>query len=194
MTRLFGCTRELLPGEGTAEDAGALRRAGAVEVFADDAEMDNGPRRRLQEWLSSLEPGDTVVVTSAARLSATVPHFVATVTASGARGVLFRSLTEPALCTGADSLVNPGDVFAALDALKRQLASLQTRAGMAAAAATGRRPGRPTVMTPERTAMAVELRNLGRPITKIARVLGVSPNAVQRALAAAAEPGAVESN
>jgi len=38
-------------------------------------------------------------------------------------------------------------------------------------------------MTPERVAMAVELRDLGRPVTHIARVLGVSANAVQRALA-----------
>jgi transposase-like protein len=38
-------------------------------------------------------------------------------------------------------------------------------------------------MTADRVAMAVELRNLGRPVTHIARVLGVSANSVQRALA-----------
>lgn len=51
------------------------------------------------------------------------------------------------------------------------------------AAATGKRLGRPTVMTPETVAIAVELRNLGRPVTHIARVLGVSTNSVHRALA-----------
>lgn len=71
----------------------------------------------------------------------------------------------------------------ALEALRRRLVSVRTRAGMESAAASGKRPGRPTVMTPEKIAMAIELRNLNRPITHIARVLGVSANSVQRALA-----------
>lgn len=184
MTRLVGYTRELLPGEGAVADAEELDRAGVSQVFVDDARGDAAARPALRDCLGSLEPGDTLVVTSAAQLSHTVSHFVATVTALRARGVSFRSLSEPALSIGVGVSTDPGDVLAALEGLKRRLVSVQTRAGMASAAAEGRRPGRPTVMTPERIAMAVELRNLGRPNTHIARVLGVSPNAVQRALAA----------
>ena len=93
------------------------------------------------------------------------------------------SLSEPALCTTPETVANPGEVVAAVEALRRRLVSVRTRAGMGAAAAAGRKPGRPTVMTADRVAMAVELRNLGRPVTHIARVLGVSANSVQRALA-----------
>lgn len=183
MTRLVGYTRELFPGDGTATDAEELRRAGAVDVYADDGLTVAGAQPRLQDCLTSVDGGDTLVVTSAARLVHTVAHFVATVGGLTSRDVGFRSLAEPALCAGVGVSVDPGEVFTALGALKRRLVSMQTRAGMASAAAAGRRPGRPTVMTPDRVAMAVELRQLGRPITHIARVLGVSPNAVQRALA-----------
>lgn len=192
MTRLVGYTRELTPGTGTgtAADAQQLTRAGAVRLFADEGSADTRARPRLQECLELLESGDTLLVTSAAMLAPTVPQFLATVSGLTRRGVGFRSLTEPALCAGDGATVDPGEVFAGLEALRRRLVSLQKRAGMVAAASAGRRPGRPTVMTPERLAMAMELRNAGRPISHIARVLGVSANAVQRGLSSvpATEP------
>jgi DNA invertase Pin-like site-specific DNA recombinase len=153
--------------------------AGVTAVFTDDS-ADSGKRSGLHDCLESLQPGDTLIVTSAAMLAPTVPQFLGTVAGLSARNVSFHSLSDPTLSAGAQ--VDPADVFAALESLRRRLSSLQTRAGMASAAGEGRRPGRPTVMTPERVAMAVELRNLGRPVTHIARVLGVSANAVQRAL------------
>lgn len=185
MTRLVGYTRELAPGAGTAADAEQLTRAGAGWLFADEGSADTRARPGLQECLELLERGDTLLVTSAAMLAPTVPQFLATVSGLTSRGVGFVSLTEPVLCTGDGVAVDPAEVFAGLEALRRRLVSVQTRAGMAAAASAGRRPGRPTVMTPERVAMAVELRNVGRSISHIARVLGVSANAVQRALSSA---------
>lgn len=183
MTRLVGYTRALLIEEEITADAGELTRAGAIRVFADDGSADVRSRSGLRECLQFLEPDDTLLTTSAARLSHSVSHFVTTVSGLTARGVAFSSLAEPALCTGASRLHDSADVLTALEALRRRLVSVNTRAGMASAARGGRQPGRPTVMTPDRIAMAVELRNVGRPITHIARVLGVSPNAVQRALA-----------
>jgi len=188
VTRLVGYARELVPGTGTAADAEELAKAGVVRVFADEGSVASRARPGLQECLELLEPGDTLVVTSAAMLAPTVPQFLATVTRLTSRGVGLRSLNEPALTAGVGVTADPAEVFDGLEALGRRLVSLQTRAGMASAASEGRRPGRPTVMTPERTAMAIELRNLGRPVTHIARVLGVSANAVQRALASAPRP------
>lgn len=185
MSRIVGYSRELAPGLGTEADAEQLRRAGATLVFADDESADSSKRAGLRECLDSLQPGDTLIVTSAAILAPTVPQFQSTVTGLTARGAAFRSLSDPLLSAGGQA--DPVDVIAALESLKQRLSSLQTRAGMASAAGEGRRPGRPTVMTPERVAMAVELRNLGRPVTHIARVLGVSANAVQRSLAASSE-------
>lgn len=181
MTRVVGYSRELAPGLGTASDAEQLILAGASAVFTDDESADAAKREGLRKCVESLQPGDMLIVTSAAMLAPTVPLFMGTVAGLSARGVIFRSLSDPLLSAGGQA--DPVDVIAALESLRRRLSSLQTRAGMASAAGEGRRPGRPTVMTPERVAMAQELRNLGRPVTHIARVLGVSANAVQRSLA-----------
>lgn len=180
MTRLVGYTREVAPGAGTAADAAQLVLAGAERVFTDDGSIGAAERPGLRECLEFVEAGDTVIVTSAAMVAPTAAQFLTVVSGLAGRSVGFRSLAEPALSTG--TAVDSAEVFVALESLRRRLSSLQTRAGMAAAASKGRRPGRPTVMTPERVAMAVELRDLGRPVTHIARVLGVSANAVQRAL------------
>lgn len=185
MTRLVGYTRSFESEHSVADDVSELVTAGVVRTFADDVVSERRSPPGLQECLRFVEQGDVLVVTSAARLSYTVPLFVSTVADLSRRGVGFRSIAESALCTDGGRVVEPGEMYVALEALRRRLASLQTRAGMATAAREGRRPGRPTVMTPDRTAMAVELRNVGRPITHIARVLGVSANAVQRALTAA---------
>ncbi|WP_374976630.1 recombinase family protein [Microbacterium trichothecenolyticum] len=182
MTRLIGYTRELTPDTGTAADVAVLTAVGAVRVFTDVASADARKRPGLAACLTFLEPGDVLVVSSAAQLSHAVTHFVSTLAALTDRAVEFRSLSEPALCTGVEPGAGPAEVFAALEGLRRRLVSVRTRAGMAAAAASGKRPGRPTVMTPDKVAMAVELRRLDRPITHIARVLGVSANSVQRAL------------
>jgi len=103
------------------------------------------------------------------------------------RGIRFHSLAEPALSTGND--VQESDaVILALDAVRREFIGLRTREGLARAARDGRRPGRPSVMTPDRISMARELRVSGRPLSQIARVLGVSPSAVRRALQSPPSP------
>lgn len=182
MTRLVGYTRELVPDAGTRADVDALVGVGVVRAFSDEAGTDPRKRPGLVACLAFLEPGDVLVAPSASHLSHAVTHFVTTVAALTARAVGFRSMAEPALCTGPDRAVDPAEVVVALEGLRRRLVSVRTRAGMESAAAAGKRAGRPTVMTPEKVAMALELRNLGRPITHIARVLGVSANSVQRAL------------
>ncbi|WP_019180122.1 recombinase family protein [Microbacterium yannicii] len=186
MTRLVGYTRAIATDTNLAADVTALTDAGAERVFTDDAAADPRKRPGLAECLAVLGAGDVLLVPSASHLSHAVTHFTATITSLAERGVGFRSLSEPALCTG--NPVDPAEVMATLEALRRRLVSVRTRAGMESAAASGKRPGRPTVMTPERIAMAIELRNLNRPIAHIARVLGVSANSVQRALAPVPRP------
>jgi len=193
MTRVVGYTRELFTGAGVAADVEELEAAGAEHVFVDLAGVDVRKRPELAECLRVLRAGDLLVVTSSARLSHSLTHFVVTTTALASRGVRFRSIAEPALTSGAGQVSDPVEVLSALDGLTRRLRSLETREGMKDAAAEGRRAGRPTVMTEERVAIAVELRRQCRSFSQIGRVLGVSASAVQRALsqptAVPASPG-----
>lgn len=181
MTRVVGYSRGFASDPEAAPDVAELTRAGAVSVFSDPAGVDARARPSLAACLAQLVVGDVLLVSSAARLSHGVGHFLTTVVALHERGVAFRSLTEAALST--DS--GPADsaaVMTALDGLQKRLVGLRTRDGLSAASMAGRRPGRPTVMTSELVAMAAELRAEERSYAQIARVLGVSPSAVQRAL------------
>lgn len=177
---IFGYTRDLA-GDADEADVETLRAAGASVIHSD---IGSDPRTRpaLDACLRDLQTGDELVVTSAARLSPSVSHYMVTAVGLSARGIRIRCLTEPVLSTGPGTASDSAEVMAALEGLRRQLRSLETKQGMLAAARAGRRPGRPTVMTEERIAMAVELRRLDRSYTQIARVLGVSTSAVQRAL------------
>lgn len=183
MTRIVGYTREFVPGTAVLTDSDELRRAGAVKVFADRVDADRRARPALKLCLRSLEPGDTLVVTSAARLSHGLAHFTSIRTDLTRRGIRFLSLTEPGLSSGGGP-VDPDDVLIALDAFRRRLVSVRTREGMESAAVEGRHAGRPSVMTEERIAIAIarELRGHDRSYAHIGRVLGVSTGAVQRAL------------
>jgi len=100
MTRVVGYTRELFAGTDTSSDADQLRQAGATQVFSDAASANPRMRPELGVCLRSLEAGDTLVVTSSARLSHSLGHFVSTMEDLAVAGVRFRSLTEPALATG----------------------------------------------------------------------------------------------
>ncbi len=179
MSRLIGYSRPWWPGEDLTLDIENLAKAGATVTLTDSG-FDESPLDASSP-LHSLEASDILLVSSAARLGSSLPRVVQTIAELGRRGIGFRSLAEPALSTDAGS-ADPAEMFAALEGLRRRLAGLRTRQGMLQAEAAGRRPGRPSVMTPDRIAVAEELRRQHRSIAHIARVIGVSPSAVQRAL------------
>ncbi|WP_374314988.1 recombinase family protein [Microbacterium sp.] len=179
MSRVVGYSRPWWPGEDLTVDIENLAKAGATATPTDPGVV--GGLMDDASPLHSLESGDVLLVSSAARLGSSLPRVVQVIADLGSRGIGFRSLTEPALSTDAGP-ADPAEVFAALEGLRRRLAGLRTRQGMLQAEAAGRRPGRPSVMTPDRVAVAEELRRQHRSIAHIARVIGVSPSAVQRAL------------
>lgn len=179
MSKIVGYWRPFADDEDSEAEPEALRAAGAKRIVT--AQPGNARSTRgFRGLIDDLRAGDTLLVTRASRLSSTRGQFLIIVADLVEHGIRFRSLAEPALSTGERVLTE--EVFGALEALRRELISIRTREGLAAAAREGRRPGRPTVMTPDRIAMAKELRAVGRSNSHIARVLGVSPAAVQRAL------------
>ncbi len=76
-------------------------------------------------------------------------------------------------------------VFGALAEFERDLIRERTHAGLAAARARGRRGGRPSVMTPEKVAVARRMyESGGHTVAAIAGVLGVSRATLYRSFAA----------
>lgn len=181
---VVGYTRTLRAAAPIDEDVAALEAHGAEEVFVDAGEGHPRNRPELKECLARLSAGDTLVVTSAARLSHSLNHLVSTLRSLDDGSILFRSFAEPAL----DLIHAPNpatdNYLTALDDIRRTLLGDRVRAGLGAASSDGRRAGRPSVMTPDKISIAIELRTHGRSIAHIANVVGVSPSALRRALQA----------
>lgn len=143
-----------LPGDEDGPQLSALRTAGATRVFAPPATATAWNRSALEEWVRQMAPGDTLIVTDLSRLSPSLAHFVFTIAQLDERGIVCRSLAEPALSADpSGATMMPADVLRGLDLVRHRLRSARTREGTVTAAASGRRPGRPTVMTSERVAM-----------------------------------------
>src|SRR5690606_37336429 len=114
------------------------------------------------------------------RLGRSLPHLLSVVADLDARGVELRSLTEAIDTTTAGGRL-VFHVFAAVAQFERSLASERSSAGVAAARAAGRIPGRPKL--PAATTDAVHrLDQSGASRTSIARSLGISRSSVYRTL------------
>jgi DNA invertase Pin-like site-specific DNA recombinase len=194
MGHLLGYARVSTTDQQPHLQVDALERAGCYRVFVETASGARSDRPVLGQVLDQLRPGDTLVVWKLDRLGRSLRHLVDTVTSLADRGVGFRSLQE------AIDTTTPGGklvfhVFAALAEFERDLVRERTSAGLAAARARGRRGGRPSVMTPHKLRVALELYASGRyTVAAIAKTLGVSRASVYRHLAEAADQGGARSS
>lgn len=170
---LIGYARVSTTSQDDALQLDALDAAGCAKVFRDTASGKLDERPGLGQALDYLRADDTLVVWRLDRLGRSVQHLTATVAALGERGIQFRSLTE-----GIDTSTAAGKlvfhIFASLAEFERSLIVERTRAGLDAAAARGRRGGRPAVLTDEKAEAARGLIAAGKSVTEAARVVGVS--------------------
>lgn len=158
----------------------ALRAAGAERVWVERASGARDDRRELAALLDYTRSGDVLVVWRLDRLGRSLPHLLSTVENLDARGVELRSLTEAIDTTSAGGRL-VFHLFAAVAQFERALATERSAAGVAAARAAGRHPGRPKL--PAATVEAArQLDQSGTPRASIARALGISRSSVYRAL------------
>lgn len=159
----------------------ALAAAGCAKVFEDRASGARADRPGLRAALDYVRERDVLVTWKLDRLGRSPPHLVETVAALERRGVGFRSLTE------AIDTTTPGGrlvfhLFAALGRFERDLLRERTRAGLAAAAARGRKGGRQPVVTAEKLRRARDLIAKGLSVRDAAVRLRVGKTALYEAL------------
>lgn len=172
-------TREQDPAAQEAE----LVAAGAVRVFVDRGESSRvRDRPQWRACLDYLRPGDTLVVRRLDRIAGSERMAIETISELDERGVNIKSLTEPDIDTTTAMGRALFGIVAVFAQLRVDTIRENTRRGLEHARAQGRVGGRPTVMTPERTAAAVRMRAQGDSLAAIARVLGVGASSVARAL------------
>ncbi len=176
-----GYTRVSTQDQHLHSQIDALTAAGAEKIFTDKITGKTANRPGLTDCMKYLRDGDTLLVYSTDRLGRSMTDVVTIVSQLNEKGVEFKSLTEPF-----DTTTAGGELFfhicAAFAQMNGRIISERTRAGLAAAKARGRNGGRPTVMTPERIAVARRMRSEKETWETIASTLQVGVSSVRRAL------------
>src|SRR5205814_7524792 len=116
-------------------------------------------RKGLEEALTYVRAGDTLIVWRLDRLGRSLKHLIETITTLNNRHIGFKSITE-----NIDTTTSGGKlifhIFGALAEFERDIIRERTNAGLQAARARGRLGGRPnaiTLDTPKKVTLAQSL-------------------------------------
>lgn len=166
----------------------ALKKAGCDRIFTDTISGAKEERKGLDEALSYVRPGDTLVVWRLDRLGRSLKHLIETITSLSARGVGFKSITE-----AIDTTTSGGKlvfhIFGALAEFERDIIRERTQAGLSAARARGRKGGRPKALTPKKIQQLQTLsKDTTNTINDICRTLNISRATFYRYLNAKHKP------
>lgn len=158
----------------------ALTEAGAERIWSERMSGVRDDRPELAALLDYARRGDVLMVWRLDRLGRSLPHLLTIANALQDRGVELRSLTEAIDTTTAGGRLI-FHVFGAVAEFERAISAERTAAGVAAARAAGRHPGRPG-LTADTITAAQALDQAGTPRAQIARTLGISRSSVYRSL------------
>ncbi|MBX9671623.1 MAG: recombinase family protein, partial [Candidatus Obscuribacterales bacterium] len=163
---------------GTSEDTERT----IISIFATEPQK---VRKGLEDALSHLRPGDTLVVWKLDRLGRTVKQFVELVEELESKQINFKSLKD-----SIDTTSSAGRFFfhlmASLAQMERELIVERTKAGLEAARKIGRVGGRRRVMTDSKIKSARKLLKSGMVPRDVAVDLGISLATLYRWVPAAA--------
>ncbi len=180
---LIGYARVSTTSQSLDLQTDALDDAGTIMNFSDQASGATMERPGWAECLKYLQPGSVLVVNDLTRLGRSAADLASIVALLAERGVGLRSLNEPYLDTSTSHGLMIFQIFSALAEYERNRLRERTLDGLRAAKARGRMGGRPTKMTPDKAAMAHDMRARKRTIKDIAKTIEVSESTVVRELA-----------
>src|SRR5919202_587074 len=134
----------------------ALKKADCKKIFEDQVSGTKDRRPGLEDALSHLREGDTLVVWRLDRLGRSLRHLIDTVTSLAAEGIGFKSLTE-----SIDTTTSGGKlvfhIFGALAEFEREIIRERTKAGLDAARSRGRKGGPKHKLTPKQVEIVRQL-------------------------------------
>ena len=144
-SRLVGYARVSTGQQDLQLQLDALKATGVskANLYTDKISGSKAARPGLDQCLSQLKPGDTLVVWRLDRLGRSVRHLIDVVEDLRERGVGFKSLRDGAIDTTTASGKLIFHIFTALAEFERSLIQERTRAGLSVARARGRLGGRP---------------------------------------------------
>lgn len=173
---LVGYARVSTAEQNPAHQIDALTRAGvaAPDVYVDYASGAKATRLQLDLVVRLLRAGDTLVITRLDRLGRSMLHLVTLGAQLRERGIELRVLEQGIDTSTAEGRAMFG-MLSVLAEFQRELIVANTRDGLAAARARGRKGGRKPRLSPEQAAHAQQLYDAGtHTVAQIAALLGVA--------------------
>jgi DNA invertase Pin-like site-specific DNA recombinase len=178
---LIGYARVSTHDQTLALQQDALTKAECSKIFTDTASGAKTERIGLEQALTYVRKGDTLVVWRLDRLGRSLPHLISTMTDLENRGIGFKSLTE-----NIDTTTSGGKlifhIFGALAGFERNLIRERTTAGLTAARARGKTGGRPKALIGKRLTIARDLYDKRHPIAEICQTLKISKATLYRSI------------
>ena len=177
----IGYARVSTDDQKTALQLDALQRAGCGQIFQDTITGSCRDRPGLSAALTSLRPGDTLVVWRLDRLGRSLSHLLEILENLRVGDIGVKSLTE-AIDTGTPAGKLIYSIFGAIAEFERELIRERVTAGLQAAKRRGERIGRRPALTPSQRDLARRLIDDGDSPSNVARQLRVGRSTLYRAL------------
>jgi len=176
MVNIIGYARVSTEDQNLELQVDELKNAGCERIFKDKVSGSKSKRPGLDDCLSSLQEGDTLLVWRIDRLGRSLKHLVEIVTALKDRGIKFKSLHDGAIDTTTASGELIFNIFGSLAQFERRLIQERTNAGLSAARARGRLGGRKPISADDERVVAVRKLSTDKTLSimAICRTVGIS--------------------
>jgi DNA invertase Pin-like site-specific DNA recombinase len=179
---LLGYARVSTDQQDHALQLDALRAAGCDKLFVETASGTRTDRPELAKALEQARQGDVLVVWRLDRLARSLRHLIDIADDLNRRGVALKSITE-SIDTTTPSGRFMFNILGALSSMEREIIIERTRAGLVAAAARGRRGGRPAALDASKIRAARAMLGSGNmSAIEVAQQLGCAPSTLYRHL------------
>lgn len=174
---IFGYARVSTLDQNLDRQMDQLFQENCDRIFSDKLSGKNTERPELEKLLDQIRPGDVIIVTELSRISRSTKDLFKLVEFLDEKGTNLKSLKEP----WADTTTPYGNlmftIFAGINQFERDLISIRTREGLAAAKARGRKGGRPKSRN-KKADLIILLYKDGRKIKDIMEETGLSRTTV----------------
>ncbi|GAB3162547.1 recombinase family protein [Telluribacter humicola] len=179
MNKVFGYARVSTADQSTDTQIEALQKYGCDRIFQEKISGLSVQRPALDEMLSLLREGDTVVVSRFTRLGRSRDHLINLIGDFASKGIIFKALD-----LGIDSATPAGKlvigIFAALAEYDREMILEKTRAGQLLAKAKGKHIGRPSGVNQDNYHKVKKALDKGLSVAEIVNLTGISISSVKR--------------
>jgi len=178
MSKLIGYARVSTQEQELQLQLDALEKVGCEksQIFVDKISGAKTQRPGLDECLSILKTGDTLIVWRLDRLGRSMHHLVSLVEELRQKGIGFKSICDGAIDTTTASGELIFNIFSSLAQFERRLIQERTKAGLDAARARGKTGGRNKIATNDpKVLMAKKMhKDHGMSIRDICKTLKIS--------------------